>query len=218
MVTSLRIALILAVVGLLMAVPPVYTEPRQHSTSQLWTFPDTDVVADAKSKLTRRDNEICMRIHTRGLTEGAYTIWWFVFNNPEHCTSPLPVGDARCGGDDDFANPEVNLAALWATGGIVGPDGIGHFSACLEENTFPGQKLDDGPGLTDAQGAEIHLAVRSHCAAEYGEPALLRAQLTMFGGGCTETGGEALGPLGTCDCTNSQFAIHPLTKRQHEDD
>jgi hypothetical protein len=182
------------------------------STSQLWTAAeDTAVVLDAESTLVRRDNEICMCIHTSGLLEGAYSVWWFVFNNPEQCTAPVPVGGAKCGGDADFENPAVNVSGLWATGGIVGPDGVGHFSTCLEENTFPGQKLDDGPGLTDAQGAEIHLAVRYHCAAAYSMPELLGAQLAMFGGGCTEaTGGGALGPLGTCDCANPQFAIHPL--------
>jgi hypothetical protein len=210
MVTALRLALISVVVGLLIAVPRVDAAPKKRSTSKLWTSADTEAVPDARSRLVRRNNEICMDISTSALPEGAYTIWWFVFNNPEHCTSPAPVGGARCGGDDDFANPAVNVSGLWSTGNIVGPDGIGHFSACLAENTFPGQELG-GPGLTDAQGAEIHLVVRSHCAAEYGRPARLGAQLTLFGGNCTEeTGGGELGPRGTCDCANPQFAIHPL--------
>ena len=38
MVTVLRLALISVVVSLLAAVPPVYAEPRKHSTSKLWTF------------------------------------------------------------------------------------------------------------------------------------------------------------------------------------
>lgn len=211
MVTALRLALISVVVGLLMAVPPVDAEPKK-STSKLWTSADAPAVPGARSKLMRRNTGICMNINTRTLPEGAYTVWWFVFNNPEHCTAPLGVGGARCGGDADFANDAVQASGLWATGSIVGPDGVGHFSACLEENTFPGQILDP-PGLTDAQGAEIHIFVRTHCAAEYGRPALLGAQLTTFGGGCTEaTGGGALGRLGTCDCTNPQFAIHPAKK------
>jgi hypothetical protein len=218
MVTALRVALISVVVSLFMAVPPGSTESRQRSTSQLWTSADTDVVPGAKSKLVRRDNEICVRINTKALPEGAYTIWLFAFNNPEHCTAPLAVGGARCGGDADFNNDAVNVSALWATGGIVGPDGVGHFSTCLAENTFPGQELG-GPGLTDAQGAEIHLVIRHHCAAKFGSPGLLGAQLTMFGGGCTaEAGGGELGPLGDCDCANLQFAIHPPNTRQHKDE
>ena len=213
MVTALRLTLISVVVGLLMAVPPIYAKPKKHSTSKLWTLADTKVVRDARSRLVRHHDEICMNIDTRRLPEGVNTIWWIIFNNPEHCTAPAPVGGARCGGDDDFANPAVNAAFLWATGGIVGPDGVGYFSTCLAENQDPG-----GPGLTDAQGAEIHLFVRSHCAAEYGNLALLGAQLTMFGGGCTEaTGGEGEF-VGECECETLQFAIHPSKTRQHEDD
>ena len=215
MVTALRLALISVVVGLLMAVPPVDAQPKKRSTSKLWTSADTEAVPDARSRLVRRNNEICMDISTSALPEGAYTIWWVVFNHPEHCTgAPAPVGGASCGGDADFGNDEVQDSLLWATGGIVGPDGIGHFSTCLAENTFPGQNLG-GPGLTDAQGAEIHLLVRSHCTAQYNRPARLGAQLTLFGGNCTEEtgGGGELGPRGTCDCANVQFAIHPLKER-----
>jgi hypothetical protein len=149
-----------------------------------------------------------MRINTRDLPQGAYTIWWAIFNNPEPCTSPGPIGGARCGGDD-FANAAVQASFLWVSGGLVGPDGVGYFSACLAENTLPGQVFD-GPGLTNAQGAEIHIFLRSHCEAEYGRPTRLGSQLSMFGGGCTAaTGGGELGRLGTCECFNPQFTIHP---------
>jgi hypothetical protein len=212
-VTALRLALISIVVSILAAVPPVYAEQGKHSTSQLWTVADTEVVPGSESALFRSDDEICMNINTRMLPEGAYTVWWFVFNSPEHCTSPVPVGGARCGPDDALPNTPVNFSAVWATGGIVGPDGVGYFSACLEENTLPAppQSQDvDGAGLADAQGAEIHLVVRLHCAAEYGTPALLGEQITRFGGGCTaETGGGTFGILGDCSCTNFQFAVHP---------
>jgi hypothetical protein len=221
MVTVLRLALIPVVVSLLAVVPPVYAESKKRSTSKLWTFADTEAVPDARSRLTRGDDKICTKINTKTLPEGAYTVWWFAFNNPEHCTSPAPVGGARCGSGDQLLNTPVNFSALWATGGIVGPNGVGYFNACLKENTLPAppQSRDvDGHGLTDAQGAEIHLAVRYHCAGEYGTPALLGAQITRFGGGCTpETGGGQYGRPGDCDCANLQFAIHPSKGRQHDD-
>jgi hypothetical protein len=214
MVTALRLTLISVVVGLFMAVPPVYADRKKHSTSKIWTLAENKVVHGARSSLVRHNDEICMNIDTRRLPEGVNTIWLSVFNNPEHCTAPAPVGGARCGGDDDFANPAVNAAFLWATGGIVGPDGVGYFSTCLAENQDPG-----GPGLTDAQGAEIHLFVRSHCEAQYGNLALLGAQLTMFGGGCIpppeEEEGEFAGP---CPCATLQFAIHPSKTRHHDDE
>jgi hypothetical protein len=222
MVTVLRLALISVVISLVAAVPPVYAEPRKHSTSKLWTLADTEAVPGARSRLFRSDDKICMNINTRTLTEGAYTVWWFVFNSPEHCTSPAPVGGARCGSGDQLLNTPVNFSAVWATGGIVGPHGVGYFSACLEENTLPEppQRQDvDGAGLKDAQGAEIHLAVRYHCAAEYGMPALLGEQITRFGGGCTpETGGGQFGTEGNCPCANLQVAIHPPKNQQHGDD
>lgn len=222
MVTALRLALISVVVSLVAAVPPVYAEPRKHSTSKLWTLADTEAVPGARSRLLRSDDNICMNINTRTLPEGAYTVWWFVFNSPEHCTSPAPVGGARCGPGDHLLNTPVNFSAVWATGGIVGPHGVGYFSACLEENELPDlpQKQDvDGAGLADARGAEIHLNVRFHCAGEYGTPALLGEQITRFGGGCTaDTGGVNFGTLGDCPCTDLQFAIHPPKEQQHEDD
>jgi hypothetical protein len=221
MVTTLRLVLISIVVSLLAVVPPVSAEQGKHSTSKLWTIADNKAVPGAKSRLFRSDDEICMNISTKALPEGAYTIWWIVFNNPEQCTSPAPVGGARCGSGDQLLNTPVNYSAVWATGGLVGPDGVGYFNACLKENTLPAppQLPDvDGAGLMDAQGAEIHLAVRYHCEAESGTPALLGDQITRFGGGCTPETNFGLGMVGDCPCANLQFAIHPSKKPKHEDD
>jgi hypothetical protein len=218
MVTVLRLALISVVVSLLAAVPPVYAESRKHSTSKLWTFADTEAVPGARSRLFRSDDKICMDINTT-LPEGAYTNWWFIFNSPENCEFPAAVGGAKCG-FGDLANAAEN-SAWWATGGIVGPDMVGHFSACLGENMDPPGQDFGGPGLTDAQGAEIHLIVRYHCEAKYGDSETLGEQITMWGGGCIAgetTGGGEFGKLGTCPCTDLQFAIHPSKKRQHKDD
>jgi hypothetical protein len=220
MVTARRLALIAIVVSLLAAVPAGYAEQRKHNTSQLWTFADTEVVPGGKSELFRSDDKICMNIRTKALREGAYTIWWFAFNSPEHCTSPLTVGGARCS-SADVPNAAVNASVLWATGGIVGPDGVGYFNACLDENTLPAPPLDEdiggpGPGLADAHRAEIHLWVRHHCAAEWtpkladDTPALVGEQITRFGGGCTPETGEGLGTPGECECSNLQIAIHPV--------
>jgi hypothetical protein len=130
------LGLISIVISLLAAVPTGYAEKGKHGTSQLWTFAATEVVPGGKSELFRSDDEICMNIHTKALREGAYTIWWFAFNSPEHCTSPVAVGGARCG-SGDVGNTAVNASVLWATGGIVGPDGVGYFNACLNENKLP---------------------------------------------------------------------------------
>jgi hypothetical protein len=213
MAMLLRLALISIVVSLFAAVPSVDAEPKKRSISKLWTFADNESVPGARSRLGRSDDKICMNINARTLPEGAYTVWWFVFNNPEHCTSPAPVGGARCGSGDQLVSTPVNFSAVWATGGIVGPNGVGYFSACLDEGELPAppQRQDvDGAGLADAQGAEIHLAVRYHCVAEYSTPALLGEQITRFGGGCTEeTGGGSLAWSGTANAPTSNTPFIP---------
>jgi hypothetical protein len=223
-VTALRLALISIVVSLLVDGSPVYAEQGKHSTSKLWTIADNEVVPGARSRLFRSDKKICMNISTKALPEGAYTIWWIIFNNPQHCEFPAPVGGARCGPQDQLLNTPVNYSAVWAISGIVGPDGNGYFNACLEEKTLPAPPQDkdvDGNGLMDTQGAEIHLAVRYHCEAESGTPALLGEQITRFGGGCTKGPPDTnfgLGTDGDCPCANLQFAVHPAKKQQHGDD
>jgi hypothetical protein len=217
MVTALKLALMSVAVCLLAAMPPAYAGQGKRSISKLWTLADTETVPGARSRLVRRDDEICMNIYTRMLPEGAYTVWWFVFNNPQRCTDPADVGGARCGPGDQLTNTPVNFSAVWATGGIAGPDGLGYFSACLKENMlppFPQRRDVDGDGLANAQGAEIHLVVRSHCAAEVtpippdDPPGVLGAQISRFGGGCTpQTGGEhmARGGLALARTSNSPF-------------
>ena len=54
------------------------------------------VIEDTESRLTREGDGLTLTANTHGLTPGAYTVWWAVFNNPEYC-----VGG--CNGED-FGN------------------------------------------------------------------------------------------------------------------
>jgi len=135
---------------------------------------DGATINGSSAKLTRGDGVVWLRINTTGLPAGAYTIWWVIFNNPDAC------GVDGCD-DGDFGNGAVAASALYATGGVVTNNGVGHFRAHLEENDPPGQVLF-GPGLTTAAGAEIHTIVRYHGPAGAGD--LLVKQTTTFGGGC----------------------------------
>ena len=89
------------------------------------------------SDLVRTVDGISMNIDTTDLPVGAYTLWWVIFNDPSMCS------DGECGENDVLpppGTPEAGVSPLWATGGIVGPDRMSHFSASL------------GLGLEGAQG------------------------------------------------------------------
>ena len=110
-----------------------------------------------------------MTISTTGLTGGnAYTIWWVIFNKPQKCEFSNVCGLAdlpsAVGGSANASHlAEVGTSIVNATGLIVGLDGVGNFSASLKEGAPPaGLHVVLGPGLKDAQGAEVHLVVRDH--------------------------------------------------------
>ena len=156
-----------------------YAADNSHSKLITWQASDSTVIGSptikgSSAKLTRGDGVVWIRVNTTGLPAGAYTNWWIIFNNPDAC----PGG---CGGED-FGIPAVNASVLFATGGVVTDNGVGHFRAHLEENDLSGEVLF-GPGLTTAEGAEIHYIVRYHGPAGAGD--VLTAQTTTFGGGCT---------------------------------
>ncbi len=79
------------------------------------------------SDLHRGLDGIAMNIDTTDLPVGAYTVWWVIFNNPSACTGENGVCISADSGKAP-GNP-TEAGVLWATGGIVGPDRIGHFSA-----------------------------------------------------------------------------------------
>jgi hypothetical protein len=157
-----------------------------------------------------------MSLRTSELDPGAaYTVWWVVFNNPGDCVAGMPFSSCGEGdifetdedgnliledgnpilqvneNDGTFGTPGVNVSALFATGHVVGKNGVGNFGAGLREGTTSGALF--GPGLVDAQGAEIHLIVRSH-----GEliPGMVKKQISTEPGGCEVN-----------DCVDQQFAV-----------
>lgn len=74
---------------------------------------------------------------------------------------------------------------LWATGGIVGPDRIGHASAHLKVglDNAPGY-VHRGPGLTNPLEAEVHIVIKFHGPPQYDDSEILALQLTSFVGDC----------------------------------
>jgi len=122
----------------------------------------------------------------------AVTLWWVVFNNPGAC-------DAECDGTD-LANPDVQASVVYSSGDVTGRAGRVRLVGALNEAKAGYQdELIGGPGLLDADRAEIHMVVRSHGPRIR---AIELEQITQFlDSGCSDLGGPN-------ECRDIQFAIH----------
>lgn len=174
-VACLALAGISAAAAMTFLDPPVHTKTfvRQPDAATPTSIGPT--VEGSSAKLQRSEDTVWIKVNTTGLPAGAYTLWAVIFNNPENCQTS-PCGSADVGGDG------VNGSVLWLTGGVVGEDNVGHFAGHIEEGMPPGQVLR-GPGLLDAEGAEIHIIVRYHGPAS-DDPAVFTLQTTTAAGGC----------------------------------
>ena len=151
---------------------------------------DESAIPASHSRLTRFADGVAADLATTGLEPGsAYTMWWVVFNHPEHCVNGCDSSDV-----DDV--PAVDGTILWADGGVVGDSGEHTFAGFLAVDSDPIVDVRKGTGvLTNPLGAEIHLVIRNHGPAIEG---LVDQQTSTFSGGCDANG-----------CVNEQFAIHP---------
>lgn len=161
--------------------------PADRQSSNVYTFADMDDVGDAR--LARTDTGVSYNLRTTGLEKGhATSIWWVIFNNPEHCaTTPCTVSDLFV--------PDVDPAVMAGGGNMVGASGNSAYAGHLNEGQITNEHplLQNGPGLVDARGAEIHLVVRSHGPVI---PGLNHAMFNSFEVGCDVN-----------DCADVQFAV-----------
>ena len=184
---------------------------RVSTTAPVFDFQDQGgvIVMNPKERgtsvLVRSHDGLQVNIDTTDLPVGAYTIWWFLFNEPSLCS------DGNCGIYDDSLPPPGNVeagnSAAWATGGIVGPDRQGHFSASIGLGVEGApQGVLWGDGLTNPMGAEVHIEVRYHGPAEWDDTALLYEQITNVGGNCSADSFGA--DPNTFYCYGPQAAAH----------
>ena len=170
---TLKFALVmLAAAGMFAGAAAIYgnvttgVSAATSDTSPVFGFQDHGgvMVMNGKNRgtsdLVRTVDGVSMNIDTTDLPIGAYSVWWVIFNDPSMCS------DGECGENDVLPPPGTKgamVSPVWATGGIVGPDRMGHFSASLGvgPDAIPGQVLW-GDGLTDPMGAEIHMILRYH--------------------------------------------------------
>ena len=122
----------------------------------------------------------------------ALTLWWVVFNNPEACDGP-------CDGTD-LGNPAVEPSVLYSSGRVAARNGRATLIGSVYEASRGYQdEIIAGPGLIDADKAEIHMVVRSHGPRI---KAIELEQITQFlDPGCVDLGGPN-------ECRDIQFSIH----------
>ena len=163
----------------------------------------------------------------------AVTMWWVIFNAPEHCIGN-PGGDAKCNSVDVFGEPFLasvangtpdpsliapNMATkpgvLFATGDKTGGRGGVRLTASLYRNVAdnhlalpPGvDPMGFGRGL-ESDTAEVHLVIRDHGRANRSD---LLPQITNFlDPYCSDP--NLLYFAGDNICADTQFAIFGPTQ------
>ncbi len=174
--------------------------------------PISGVDVTGTSTLHRNKKGITVNFKAKGLTPGAYTLWWVIWNYPELCATPN-----ECGADADFEYDNAKLVGvdvLFAAGHVVGKNGVGNFSAHLNLNDasesindIQGLPVDIG-GLHNAQDAEVHLVLRTHGPKV---PGVVNEQISSYEGGCDDPFlyypfteyPDAIG-----ECADIVFAVH----------
>lgn len=192
--------------------------PAEATAALLW-FSDGTEVEGAQTRLLRTSDAIRTRTHTAGLPQHhVTTLWWVIFNNPEHCEHG--EGGAECGAADLFDGPGgptgVEPSCLFGGGSIVDGNGQARFhnrlgvgetrDSCIDFFVAAVNELEgQDHGLTNPEGAEVHLVVRSHGPMLPGQ---VQNQRSSFAGGCQEFLGAGEGPeLVPGQCSDLQFAV-----------
>lgn len=158
----------------------------QSSTSDVLTFSDGTTVGS--SNLVRTASGISASIHTSRLTPGdVVTVWIVVFNDPTACASN------PCTMNDRF-NSTVDAHAVYGAGHVIGGNGTAGYGLHLNVGDASREDLwGTGPALTDPEGAEIHLVLRTHGQKQ---PGNVSNQIHSANLGCNP------------QCVNVQFSIH----------
>lgn len=171
-------------------------------------------VTGAFSMLDRSQDAIATKVRTSAVARHANTLWYVIFNAPQHCSDELCGEDDIVTDDGSFNAAQIEAARIsvvWGNAGAVAnPGGRLNLDGGLAEGEVP-----DGPnqvvigraadgalvplspvsGLEDATSAEVHIVLQDHGPA-HTDLADLEMQLTQFRGACNP------------DCVDFQFAVH----------
>lgn len=88
----------------------------------------------------------------------AYSIWWVVFNRPQHCAVPKQCQIS------DLMNDAVKPSVFWGGGLLADGDGYGTTQLELRRGRTDRELFANTKnyGLQNLKKAEIHLVLRSH--------------------------------------------------------
>jgi len=211
---TLLVGLSLLVPNLLSIEPALAGQPAQKSTENVYWWWDTDNPVGT-AKLIRNSSGLTAVFDTSELPAGqAVTLWFIIFNNPEHCANDPCLPPA------DLFTPGVQGDFHFASGHVTGGSGNTSFAGRLNVGDTTGSGrvelgIDDGFGLIDPYKAEVLLALHSHGPALSGQD--LKKQISSFSGGCEvfldpDNNGFANGPEDVPDavgeCSTMQFSLH----------
>lgn len=157
--------------------------PAQRYTTtveDISNFPTITPVEGSSAKLVTNDMGATLQVNTSGLPVGhAVTVWWVIFNYPEHCT------DGECGLDDAFpppGNTAAGTSVSFAAGHVIGGDGQGNYGAHI---SVGGDAAPWHFGLLEPRTAEYHFVLRDHGPAD---PEIVNEQISTATAGCNNFG------------------------------
>ena len=156
-------------------------EPRRLLTTTIGEVMQADgttPVEEATTSLTRGADTLTLRVDSRELPAGVYTMMVTAFNNPKWCSG-------KCSED---ASRDVNLSQIFGGGLVVEDGGAAAFEVDLPVGT--------DAAIIDPSTVEVQFAIRSHGEASL-DPVVLESQLN-----------DAECELGGSNCPTVQTGQH----------
>jgi hypothetical protein len=167
-------------VGVLVG-PQMAVASASHEAADLIeaTFPGAPAGASVLgATMTRNGNGVHVRMHATAPVPNTATMWAVVFNGYQSCVQ-MPGEAVACGLDDLFREG-VNASLLRAGGRAIGGSPLTMTGNVREGDT---SEALFGPGLMNAQTAEIHFILRLHGAPI---PGIVDEQIHTLEGECVD--------------------------------
>jgi hypothetical protein len=172
-VVKRRILVALVLLGLLSVVLVSRAAAATQTTSPVATFAGSTV---GISTLIRTGSGLSFSLTTSGLQAGhAVTVWWMVLN------------------------PDGSLSVQYAAGHVIDDSGAAEFGGHLSVGDTDGV-INGGPGLLDAQRANVVLVVRDHGLAD---PGRVSQQIHTF-----DVCNPPTPPNAPLSCIDLQMSMH----------
>ena len=188
----------LMLVGLVLVISQAVhagTPPREAVDVQSLKEFGTGVVTTGAVILTRDfvNGRLNGDVSSTALMPGdAYSIWWVIFNFPQHCAVPY-----ACAGSDIGGSPKAQASAIWGGGFVADQFGTANASLGLVKGPTVGREILAGSdaGLISLQDAEIHVVLRTHGPVGVAGP--VDRQIGTANDACPMAG-----------CMNKFFSVH----------